>query len=216
MRMEKIVLLGAGGHAYSVIDSIISNQNFEIVGITDSEYPQKPSILNCKIIGEDSILPKLFASGVKNAFVTVGTIGNTALKEKLSFLLKEIGFMQPIIADISAVIGNETKIAEGVYIGKKTVLNASCIIGAHVIINTGAIIEHNCQINNFTHIAPGAIVCGDVRIGSHTHIGANSVIIQGCSIGNHCLIGAGSVVTSDLPDHVIAYGNPCKVVRNNG
>ena len=39
--------------------------------------------------------------------------------------------------------------------------------------------------------------------------------MPGVTIGNHFVIGAGSVVTKDIPDHVIAYGNPCRVIREN-
>ena len=83
------------------------------------------------------------------------------------------------------------------------------------IINTGAIIEHNCRIGEYVHIAPRAVICGDATIGANTHIGANATVIQGLSIGKDTIVGAGSVVVSELPDRVIAYGNPCKVVRKN-
>ena len=39
--------------------------------------------------------------------------------------------------------------------------------------------------------------------------------MPGVTIGNHVVIGAGSVVTKDIPDHVIAYWNPCRVIREN-
>jgi acetyltransferase-like isoleucine patch superfamily enzyme len=40
-------------------------------------------------------------------------------------------------------------------------------------------------------------------------------IINGVKIGNNTVIGAGSVVTKDIPDNVVAYGNPCRVIRPN-
>jgi maltose O-acetyltransferase len=40
-------------------------------------------------------------------------------------------------------------------------------------------------------------------------------LLCGVTIGNNVVIGAGSIVTKDIPDNVIAYGNPCKVVRKN-
>ncbi|MBS6646547.1 MAG: sugar O-acetyltransferase, partial [Clostridiaceae bacterium] len=39
------------------------------------------------------------------------------------------------------------------------------------------------------------------------------VINPGVTIGNNVVIGSGSVVTKDIPDHVIAAGNPCRVIR---
>ena len=53
----------------------------------------------------------------------------------------------------------------------------------------------------------------DVNIGDNVWIGGNVCIMPGVTIGDNVVIGAGSVVTKDLPDNVIAVGNPCKVVR---
>lgn len=53
----------------------------------------------------------------------------------------------------------------------------------------------------------------DVHIGENTWIGAGAIILPGVNIGKNTIIGAGSVVTKDIPDNVIAVGNPCRVLR---
>lgn len=52
-----------------------------------------------------------------------------------------------------------------------------------------------------------------ITIGNNVWIGGNVVILPGVTIGNNVVIGAGSVVTKDIPDNMIAMGNPCKVTR---
>jgi acetyltransferase-like isoleucine patch superfamily enzyme len=52
-----------------------------------------------------------------------------------------------------------------------------------------------------------------VTIGNNVWIGGNVIINPGVTIGNDVVIGAGSVVTKDIPDRVVALGNPCRVVR---
>ncbi|MBC8004936.1 MAG: sugar O-acetyltransferase [Verrucomicrobia bacterium] len=52
-----------------------------------------------------------------------------------------------------------------------------------------------------------------VTIGNNVWIGGNVVINPGVSIGNNSVVGSGSVVTKDIPDNVIAMGNPCRVFR---
>lgn len=52
-----------------------------------------------------------------------------------------------------------------------------------------------------------------VNIGENVWIGGNTTILPGVTIGNNTTIGAGSVVTKNIPDNVLAYGNPCKVIR---
>ncbi len=52
-----------------------------------------------------------------------------------------------------------------------------------------------------------------VRIGRNCWIGAGAIIVPGVTIGDNVVVGAGSVVTKDLPDNVVAVGNPCRVLR---
>lgn len=52
-----------------------------------------------------------------------------------------------------------------------------------------------------------------VHIGKNCWIGAGVVIVPGITIGDNVVVGAGSIVTKDLPDNVVAVGNPCKVLR---
>ena len=62
----------------------------------------------------------------------------------------------------------------------------------------------------------GYIYAAPVEIGRNCWIGANCVICPGVHIGNNAVIGAGSVVTEDIPENVVAAGNPCKVIRKVG
>lgn len=52
-----------------------------------------------------------------------------------------------------------------------------------------------------------------ITIGDNVWIGGNAVILPGVTIGNNVVIGAGSVVSKDIPDNMIAAGNPCRVIR---
>ncbi len=53
----------------------------------------------------------------------------------------------------------------------------------------------------------------DVTIGDNVWLGGNTVVMPGVHIGNNVVIGGGSVVTKDIPDDVIAAGNPCRIIR---
>ncbi|MPN52807.1 putative acetyltransferase [bioreactor metagenome] len=59
-----------------------------------------------------------------------------------------------------------------------------------------------------THTAP-------VTIGAHVWIGGGTIILPGVSIGDGCVVGTGSLVTRDIPAGSVAYGSPCRVVREN-
>ena len=55
----------------------------------------------------------------------------------------------------------------------------------------------------------------DVHIEENVWIGAGAIILPGVTIGKNSVIGAGSVVTKDIPENVVAVGNPCRVIRKN-
>lgn len=202
--MKDILLVGFGGHAKSIIDAIERGGLYRIVGFTD--------IRTCGAyhdyahLGTDDQLEEIYRCGVRNAFVSIGYMGNGTLRDSLYGRLKGIGFSLPVISDPSAVISDTSVIGEGTYIGKNTVINAEAHIGKMSIINTSAVIEHEVSIGDFSHIAVGAVLCGRVEIGSHCLIGANATVIQGVKIGGGSIVGAGSVVLRNINDNTKAYG----------
>ncbi|EQE85893.1 UNVERIFIED_CONTAM: sugar O-acetyltransferase [Clostridioides difficile] len=54
-----------------------------------------------------------------------------------------------------------------------------------------------------------------VTVGDNVWIGGGAIIMPGVTIGDNVVIGAGSVVTKDIPSNMIAYGNPCRIIREN-
>lgn len=207
---RNLLLIGGGGHCRSVLDSVLSLSKYNKIGIVD--YDKTP-VADIPVVGQDKDLPKLKANGWTDAFISVGSVGNTALRQRLYKLVTEIGFMLPAIIDPTAVVAKDVSIGKGCYVGKGAIINVGTCIGEVAIINTGAVIEHECKIGAFAHISPGTVLCGQVIVGEQTHIGAGTIIRQQIQIGNNTLIGAGSVVVSDIPKRVIAFGNPCKVVE---
>ncbi len=211
--MEDIILIGGGGHCKSVIDSISKSKEYNIIGILDLHDKVGDEILGIKVIGTDDKLEYYYKSGIKNAFLTVGSIGDTRLRRKLYSMTLNIGYSFPNVIDNTAIVSDKVKIGHGNFIGKGVIINASTKIENNCIINTGAIIEHDCHIESFCHIAPGTTISGNVVIGENTHIGANSTIIQNIEIGRDSVIGAGSVVIRNIGNNIKAYGNPCKEVK---
>ncbi len=210
MTMEKIVVIGYGGHAKSVIDSLKAIGEYDIVGYTDIEDKHAEDI---QYLGKDDSLPILFKNGVHKAVFGLGFMGRSELRNNLYEYVKSIHFDLPVIIDPSAVVSEKTEIGEGTFIGKRAVVNADAIIGKMCIINTGSIVEHENRIGDYTHLAVGSVLCGRVCIGSQCLIGANSTIIQEVKIGNCTIVGAGTVVTRNIGENEIIFGNPAKKIK---
>ncbi len=95
-----------------------------------------------------------------------------------------------------SVIAPYTKIGFGVNIGR------NCSIGHHNI------------IGDFSSIYLGSNIAGHVEIGKGTTIGPGCTIFSNVKIGSNTIIGGGSVVTKDISSNVLAFGNPCQIVKN--
>lgn len=202
--MEKIVLVGFGGHGKSVADAILRQKKYKLIGFTDMSV--KKPYMGCPYLGTDDILKDLFLQGVDNAFIGIGYMGKSKIRDRLYDKALKIGYKIPCVIDPSAVVSGSALLGSGVFVGKNAVINAEADIGDMCIINTGAIVEHECRVGSFSHIAVGATLCGNVNIGNHVLIGAGTTIIQGCYVGDEAIVGAGSMVLKDVEPGGKRYG----------
>jgi sugar O-acyltransferase (sialic acid O-acetyltransferase NeuD family) len=206
--MEEIVLIGFGGHAKSVIDTILSKNEYHISGYIEREESENLSeYRGCHRIGTDKDLKKIYQQGIKNAVITIGFMGNSMIRNRLYQQMKEIGYCFPVIVDDSAIVAADVVIGEGTYIGKRAVVNAAASIGRVCIVNTAAVIEHESVVGDFSHIAVNAVLCGQCQIGENTLIGANATILQQRKVGDFSIVGAGCTIKRNLQNRCICKHN---------
>ncbi len=130
-------------------------------------------------------------------------------------LFRQVGKNVWIEPDFRCEFGKNITIGDNVYI------NFGCVIldCGQVVIGNSTLIGPNVGIFSGNHTldaeerAAGGLVPKDIRIGERVWIGGNVSIVPGVSIGSNTVIAAGSVVTRDIPDGVLAAGNPCRVLR---
>lgn len=211
--MEKIILIGGGGHCKVLIDIIQEEGKFEIAGILDRN---KDGALGVKVVGEDEDLPKLFSEGIKNAAICVGGLSNPKIRRRIFDNLKKIGFNLPVLKHPNSVISKYAEIGEGTCVMAGAVVNSCAKIEEICIINTSVVIEHDCILKSNVNVSPRAVLLGGVEIGDNTFIGSGSIIKQGVKIGRDSLIGAGSLVLNNINDEVTAFGTPAHEIRSIG
>lgn len=107
-------------------------------------------------------------------------------------------------------IGSHVHIGENVCISRGAIDDT--VICDGVKIDALVHIAHNCIIGKNSMILVPTSVSGSVEIGEDCHIAAD-IIRNQAQIGNRAMLGLGSVVVKDIPENVIAYGNPAKPVR---
>jgi len=196
--MNKLLIIGGGGHARSCIDVVESERKYKIVGIVD----RKSSLLNQKktiypIIGSDGDLKKIHKI-CNNAIIAIGQIKSPKKRIDLYELLQNLNYNLPVIVSPNSYVSSRSEIEEGSIIMHQVIINSNSKIGKNCIINNKSLIEHDVKIDNFCHIAPGAILNGGVQVGKGTFIGSGAIIRESVKIGKNCVIGSGAVVKKDI------------------
>lgn len=196
--MEKILILGMGGHAKSIVDAIEREQKYEIAGYVVNEYNGVVSDKKYPVLGNDNDLQNLYLQGIHSVAVGIGYLGKSDLRKNIYNKLKEIGYNLPVVCDPSAILASGVSVGEGTFIGKGAILNTDSQVGKMCIINTGTIVEHDCKVGDFSHVAVGTVLCGEVSVGKQAFIGANATVIQGRKVADGCIVGAGEVIRKNV------------------
>lgn len=205
--MIDVNVIGAGGHARSLLSLMEEQDIFNIKGIYDNSYSTFPK----EIIGSSKLLGLVNELHNKQdkIILAVGKI-----KEKIEFAkeFEEKLYLGNIISE-KALMRKDVKLGTANHIFPFAFLNSEVKIGSHCLINSRASIEHESSVGNFCHISVGAIICGRVNIGNKVFIGAGSVVKDGVNICNDVTIGAGAVVVKNISEPGVYVGNPLRKIK---
>ncbi|WP_226670487.1 acetyltransferase [Metabacillus litoralis] len=206
--MEKIIIFGASGHAGVVIDIIEKQEKYDILGI----FVDTPEMQGIKYMGYPILGRIDNFYGSNKGIVAIGdNFSRQLIVNKIKEMKKDFQFATAIHP--GAIIGKNVNLGEGTVIVAGSVINANSIIGKHCIINTQSSVDHDVTIGDFSTVAPGSQIGGKSNIGTLSTISMGANVIQKINIGNGSLIGAGSTVIRNIPDGVLAFGTPAKVIR---
>lgn len=207
MNKKRIYVIGAGGHAKVIISSLISI-GLKPEGIFDDDRGKIGKyILDIPVIGTIEE-----ARSVEGNFI-IG-IGDNKVRKKISQLFDDEKMVK--IIHPYSYVDPMAKIGAGTVVFAGAIVQSGTLVGNHSILNTGCKIDHDCILGDFCHVAPGVSLAGGVILEEGVFIGIGSCVIPGIKIGEWSQIGAGSVVVEDIPPHVLAFGNPARVIREIG
>lgn len=136
-----------------------------------------------------SLMKEMFAEIGENCYIEPPFHAN--------FGGKHVHFGKNIYANFNLTMVDDTHI----YVGDYTMFGTNVTVASAGHPIEPDLRKHAYQYNSSVHI------------GENCWIGAGVIIVPGITIGNNVVIGAGSVVTKDLPDNVVAVGNPCRILR---
>lgn len=204
--MQRVILLGAGGHAKVVHELLLANK-IPVIGVICPQLALTKVALwrGLKVLGGDEALSEFLPTDVR----LVNGVGMMPFKHahfELYSKAHSAGFIFENLIHPSAHVSPSAQIGQGVQIMAGAVIQADTILADNIIINTRAVVEHDCNIMSHSHIATGAVLCGQVQLAQRVFVGAGATIIQGVYVGYRAVIGAGTVVVKEVAEYATVRG----------
>lgn len=170
---------------YLPMDNAILQEQLRYLDLLYAYNQLKPSQLKQK----EEMLKTMFAEIGEGCYIETPFHAN--------FGGHHVHFGKKVYANFNLTLVDDTHI----YVGDYT------MFGPNVVLATAAHpILPELREKGYQYNAP-------IHIGKNCWLGAGTIVLPGITIGDHSVIGAGSIVTKDIPSHVVAVGNPCKVLR---
>lgn len=205
----------AGGYGREVYDNFINgvslSSNDEIIFIDDNNG-------ELEIKFDEKVIP-VYSFDSKDyepdlcSFVIAS--GEPFLRKVLYQKILNHAFRFKRVIDNSAIIAASVEIGDGVIVGAFSSVQNKASLEHNVSVNTASVIGHDAVIKSHSVISSQVNIGGGAQIGECVYIGMGALIREGVKIGANSIIGMGSVVFNDVPEGVIAIGNPARVVRKN-
>lgn len=203
---------GLGKEVFDIADRInnIDHRWDEIIFVDDSE-----GLGNNCYLGRLFKFDKILVEFRENKLEFIIANGEPFVREKLYLKLKENNFKVISLIDPQASISPCANIGDGSIAYPFSIIASDATVGNNVLVNAGAIIGHDIIVGHNTVISPQVCIGGGTKIGDNSYIGMGSKIKEKLVIGSSVIVGMSSAVHKDIPDNVIAMGNPARPMRRN-
>lgn len=199
-----VAIVGSGGHAKVVIDTVLALNNLVGIRVFDDNPCRAGELLLRKFVVSCSM------SEVFNHEYYHIAVGHNKTRESLAgrYVGRNKAFLT--IIHPKAIVSSFAVLADGVLVAPNAVIAAESAIGQGAIINHSAVVDHECNIGEFAHVAPNVTLGGGVLLGARCFVGAGAVILPGVRLGCDVTVGAGAVVTRDIIDGQVVKGIPAR------
>lgn len=207
---EKVIIVGAGGHARVLADALML-RGIEVIGFTDPLVPAGTKILGLPVLGDDESVLLQGSPGL-SLVNGLGYHPKDRLKRRCEIQRKlmSCGHRFVGVRHPSSIVSPFAHMANDVQILAGAVINACAVLGEGVVVNTGACVEHDVELAPWTFVGPGAVVCGGVHVGEGSLVGAGAVIRQTVRLGPRTTVGAGASVVSNSDGDSTMLGVPAR------
>ncbi len=213
----KVIFWGASGHAKVLKECLSYTPQHQLVALFDNNPDLLSPFRGIPLyVGLQGFREWFSYEDVGNIWFLIA-IGGDKGKDRVDLhnIMVKGGHLKPLtIIHPTAFVASNTNISTSCQVLAGASVCVESSLGIQTIVNTNASVDHECQIGKGVHIAPGATLGGCVEVGDFSMIAIGATVLPNIKIGTNSIVGAGSVVTKDIPDNVIAYGNPARIIRS--
>jgi len=203
-------IYGAGGLGLETMDILTSCIDSKVIDSHSClfvvDHPEGDTVNGYPIISFEKCIP-----GSKISIA----VGEPELRFHLAEKCKEKGLELSTLISPYAYISDSAVLGEGVIIAPFVSVQASARIAKNVAVNTQAIVGHHVVVSDHAVISSQVNLGGASTVGAKSYVGMGASVRELLKIGSSSIIGMGSVVYKDIPDEMIALGNPARVAKKN-
>ena len=208
----RLIIVGGGGHA-RVIAEAAALSGWDVLGWLGPDEPDAAgNVRPLHPLGTDAELARVWHEHRPDALVVA--IGDNASRLAAADRLARLAPVRfGVVVHPAAVVAPSASVGAGTIICAGAVVNSGARLGPHCLVNTSSSVDHDCVLDEGASTGPGARLGGECVVGRASAVGIGAIVLHGRRIGADSVIGAGAVVTRDVPERVVAWGAPARVVR---
>ena len=209
-----LLIYCAGGFGREVMDIARrlnrAHARWETIAFLD-DAREETEYYGARVLQLEDACARFGANAVEAVIATGEPFVRKALREKL----EAAGVGLATLVDASAVISETATIGVGAIVFPGSFVSSMATLGSNMAIIAGSTIGHDTVFGDNCVVSGQVNIGGQCSIGSESYIGMGAQVKEGTRIGRGSIVGMGSVVFADIPDEVIALGNPCRPMRAN-
>ena len=209
-----LMIYGAGGLGHEVLDLALDLERGgqrryrEILFLDD--HPSVKDYMGYPVYRPQEAYARY---GREDTGVVIAA-GEPAVRQRLIGRVREAGYGFETLVHPSAHTGLNAGYGPGTVIQRGVFLSCDCVTGSNCFLQPGAMAGHNCRIGDNCVISSNAVLSGGVSVGDNTYLAVGISVREGIHIGRDTVVGMGAVVVRDIPENVIALGNPARPVKH--
>lgn len=210
MSLESWYIYGAGGLGIETMDIL---QTAIAAGAVSPhrlafliDTPRQTTVIGLPVVAVGDHTPE--------AKITIA-VGEPSDRAMLWTKIGQLGLRPATIVSPHAFVSTHAQLGDGVIVAPHASIQATARICRNVAINTAAIAGHDVVVGDDAVVSSMVNLGGGVVVEPLAYVGMGALVKERRRIGRAAIVGMGSVVYADIPDEMIAIGNPARIVRRN-